>query len=87
MITIPEQGLQCDHHRCGCIIDPCCFNCPLEQCIYELSNYERRKVTVHALLAEGWDEDEVAFIAKLSLEFVAKARRGFDDPLRTSPFR
>lgn len=81
MITIPEQGLQCDHYRCGCVIDPCCFNCPLERCMYELSNYERKKVTVHTLLAEGYDEDEICFIAKLSPVFVAKARLGYEHPM------
>lgn len=81
MITIPEPGLQCDHYRCGCYIDPCCFNCPLSRCMYERPRYEQAAVGVRVLLAEGWSEDDTSYIAHVSSGFVDKVRRGFWEPL------
>jgi hypothetical protein len=82
---IPEPGLICDHKDCGCYIDPCCFNCPLVQCMYELTHHEQQQVGVRVLLDEGWDEEDVCYIARLSPGFVARVKRGFEQPLRARP--
>lgn len=80
-MIIPEPGLPCDHKDCGCYIDPCCFNCPLVRCMYELPRQQQREVGIRALLKDGWDEDDVSYIAHVSPWFVGWVKRGSAQPL------
>ncbi len=62
------------HVSCGCVVSSCCFECPLEACIYESGGHGVARLREVQIMKLAGTTKEVAELAGVSARTVYRAR-------------